>query len=343
MDLEARLAASPDRDGARGFAAAGRRGTWVTAKPLGVRDGRQSRADGSVRRIDIAQIRQPSGWSDRPALPDRLLPTGEAFNLRNADIAEAVAKGLARTSSSSSWSPNQGLGGWPSMPATRDNSRSVGCARGAGADRVNDVRGGPQLPARRRVRGAVGRAARASARHRRPSPCCAELYTRDGAGLMIAADDDYDAIRPATVEDARAIAGTHPAAGGPGCAASAQPRTARDRYRDLLGDRPRRHGHRLQRPRGYADDLAPEFACVVVHPEYRRRDLAAALLRRAGRGTRAGYRRLFALTTHTPHWFLEHGFTRAPWPTCPRPKPGRMTPPVLRWSWSSTNPADGIP
>ena len=54
-----------------------------------------------------------------------------------------------------------------------------------------------------------------------------------------------------------------------------------------------------------------EFACVAVHPDYRGRDLAAVLLRRARERARArGFRRLVALTTQTPHWFIEHGFQR---------------------------------
>jgi amino-acid N-acetyltransferase len=52
-----------------------------------------------------------------------------------------------------------------------------------------------------------------------------------------------------------------------------------------------------------------EFSCVAVHPDYRRSGRAAALLARAEETARKlGASRLFALTTHTPHWFLEHGF-----------------------------------
>ena len=55
-----------------------------------------------------------------------------------------------------------------------------------------------------------------------------------------------------------------------------------------------------------------EFSCVAVHPDYRRSGRAAALLRRAEEtARRTGLKKLFALTTHTPHWFIEHGFVPA--------------------------------
>jgi amino-acid N-acetyltransferase len=52
-----------------------------------------------------------------------------------------------------------------------------------------------------------------------------------------------------------------------------------------------------------------EFSCVAVHPEYRRHGRAEALLKRAEESAaKLGVNKLFALTTHTPHWFIEHGF-----------------------------------
>ena len=54
-----------------------------------------------------------------------------------------------------------------------------------------------------------------------------------------------------------------------------------------------------------------EFSCVAVHPDYRREGRAEALLKRAEESARKlGVKKLFALTTHTPHWFIEHGFVQ---------------------------------
>jgi len=57
---------------------------------------------------------------------------------------------------------------------------------------------------------------------------------------------------------------------------------------------------------------AGELACVSVHPDYQREGRAAALLKRVeAQARRRGLKRLFSLTTRTPHWFIEHGFTPA--------------------------------
>ena len=55
-----------------------------------------------------------------------------------------------------------------------------------------------------------------------------------------------------------------------------------------------------------------ELACVAVHDDYRggaRGELLLAELERRAR--RQGLSALFALTTHTTHWFFEHGFRLA--------------------------------
>ena len=70
-------------------------GSWVTAKPVGVRGGVDHQLTGEVRRVDIAQIRQAVSQGQIVLLsPIGYSPTGETFNLRNADIAESVAIGL---------------------------------------------------------------------------------------------------------------------------------------------------------------------------------------------------------------------------------------------------------
>ncbi len=55
-----------------------------------------------------------------------------------------------------------------------------------------------------------------------------------------------------------------------------------------------------------------ELACVAVHGDYRggaRGDLLLGEVERRAR--RLGLNSLFALTTHTAHWFFEHGFGAA--------------------------------
>ena len=59
----------------------------------------------------------------------------------------------------------------------------------------------------------------------------------------------------------------------------------------------------------FEEDNAGEFACLVVHPDYRDADRGSLLLNNIiGQAKVRGYSRLFALTTRSIHWFLEHGF-----------------------------------
>lgn len=59
----------------------------------------------------------------------------------------------------------------------------------------------------------------------------------------------------------------------------------------------------------FEEDNAGEFACLVVHPDYRDADRGSLLLKNIiGQARHRGYSRLFALTTRSIHWFLEHGF-----------------------------------
>jgi amino-acid N-acetyltransferase len=59
----------------------------------------------------------------------------------------------------------------------------------------------------------------------------------------------------------------------------------------------------------FADDHAGELACLAVHPEYRNAGAGEQLLRRVeSEARRHQVERLFVLTTHATHWFIEHGF-----------------------------------
>ena len=59
----------------------------------------------------------------------------------------------------------------------------------------------------------------------------------------------------------------------------------------------------------FEEDNAGEFACLVVHPDYRDADRGSLLLKNIiNQARNRGYSRLFALTTRIIHCFLENGF-----------------------------------
>jgi amino-acid N-acetyltransferase len=312
MDIEAQLSAGLANTPMAGAQLRVVGGTWVTARPVGVREGVDHLLTGEVRRVDIGEIRDALA-ADRIALlsPVGYSPTGEAFNLRNADVAEAVAAGLGA---------DKLIFVMESDPKSWQLARSAGDALHLGlgeAERLLATE--PEVENlsvedRNCVRAALA-AGRAGVRRVHLISASAdgallrELYTRDGIGMMFSADEDYESTRDASIEDVggiRALIRPLEAAG------ILVPRSREQLELDIgTFSVMVRDGTVIACNAfvEYPEDGAAEFACVAVHPDYRGRDRAASLLRRAEAVARdRGIGRLFALTTHTPHWFVEHGF-----------------------------------
>jgi amino-acid N-acetyltransferase len=309
MELEARLStslASTPMGGARIKVASG---NWVTARPVGIRDGVDFQHTGDVRGIDVESVRQVLA-QDRIALisPVGYSRTGEIFNLRSSDVATAAATALGAdklvfitASDPDTWklADDTGDAGQLSLAegekllaqalALSDHDRRyLGAALAAG-------RGGV-----RRVH-LVGADAEGG--------LLRELYTRDGAGLMLYADEHYEAVREATIEDVGGILSLIKPLEDNGVLV---PRSREQLELEIgLFDVMVRDGLVVACCAlfPFPENQMGEFSCVAVHPDYQRSGRAAALLQRAEETARKlGLKRLFALTTHTPHWFLEHGF-----------------------------------
>lgn len=63
----------------------------------------------------------------------------------------------------------------------------------------------------------------------------------------------------------------------------------------------------------FAESDAGELACVVTHPDFHNRGLAARLLQSLEKQAHKdfGLKRLFVLTTQAAHWFKEQGFSES--------------------------------
>ncbi len=312
MDVEAKLSASLANTavGATRLTVVG--GTWVTAQPVGVRDGVDHLLTGSVRKVDIEAIREVLA-AERIALlsPVGYSPTGEAFNLRNADVAEAVAIGLGADklifmmeSDPGQWSVAERTGDAGQIMISdveqvladgqllgrlpKEDRNCVLAALAAGRAGVNRVH----------LVGAAGDGA-----------LLQELFTRDGVGVMFYADSDYEATRQAGIED---IAGIQALIRPQEEAGVLVPRSREQLELDIgtfsvmVRDGTVIACNALL---PYPAERTAEFACVAVHPDYRGSARARSLLVRAEiTARRKGISTLFALTTRTSHWFVEHGF-----------------------------------
>lgn len=311
MDIEARLStslASSPMGGARIRVASG---NWITARPVGIRSGIDHQFTGEVRRIDVDTVRHVLD-QDRIALlsPIGYSPTGEIFNLRAEDVAMTTAAALGADklvyitpSSPEQWRLAEDAGDVGQLTVAegevllRDNAQLTELDRTYLKAALAATRGGVK-----RVH-LVGHGDGALLR---------ELYTRDGAGLMLYADPDYEATRDATIEDVGGILQL--------IQPLEQQGVLVPRSREQLELEIQQFNVIVRDGLAIAccalfpfpQNQMGELACVAVHPEYRRAGRAAALLKRVETEARQmGLSRLFSLTTHTPHWFIEHGFRKA--------------------------------
>jgi amino-acid N-acetyltransferase len=135
-----------------------------------------------------------------------------------------------------------------------------------------------------------------------------ELYTRDGAGTLIALES-FEGMRTADSRDL------------PGIVELIRPLEERavlvPRSRERL-EREIDHFVVVERDGvvvtcaalySFADGNIGEVSCFAVHPEYRNGGQGERLLAFVEkRAAQAGMERLFVLTTHTEHWFHERGY-----------------------------------
>ncbi len=312
MDIEARLStslASTPMGGARIRVASG---NWITARPVGVREGIDHLFTGEVRRVDVDSIRQVLD-QERIALlsPVGYSPTGEIFNVRAEDVATATAIALnaEKLVFVTPTSPDR----WRAAETTGDagqisiaSAETLLTANGTLSD-VDRVYLRAALSA---TRGGVKRVHLVG--QDTDGALLRELYTRDGVGMMIHADTDYEATHDASIEDVGGILALIQPLEQQGILV---PRSREQLELDIQKFNVIvRDGMAIACCAlfPFAQNGMGEFACVAVHPDYRRAGRAGALLKRVEAEARAlGLKQLFTLTTHTPHWFIEHGFRKA--------------------------------
>lgn len=312
MDIEARLStslASTPMGGARLKVSTG---NWITAKPVGIRQGVDHQHTGEVRRIDIDTIRRVLE-DGRIALlsPVGYSPTGEIFNLRAEEVATVLATRLTADklifvaeSDPDTWSLAEDTGDAGQL------SVSEGEALYAQGQPVDDQDRAYLRAALSAAEGGVKRVHLVGADTE--GVLLRELFTRDGVGLMIYADADYEATRQSGIDDIGGIlALIQPleAAGVLVARSREQLELEIERFSVMIRD-----GLVIACAAliPFPDHGMGELACVAVHPDYQRAGRAALLLQRLeAQARKLGLGSLFTLTTHTPHWFVEHGFSAA--------------------------------
>ncbi|PWB55432.1 MAG: amino-acid N-acetyltransferase [Nitrosomonadales bacterium] len=319
-------------------------GNFVTAKPMGVRNGIDLMHTGEVRKIDATGIRRRLDQGDMVLLsPLGYSPTGEVFNLSLEDVATATAialdadkliflmntsgvtddsgellRGLTTQEAEAALARPNPL---PNpLPQTGEGTNARSPASGRAPER------GPEdvdfyLPcAIRACRNGVSRVHLIS-RHV-DGALLQELFTHEGIGTMVA-EDMLETLRPATIDDVG------------GLLALIEPLEAE-------GTLVRRSRERLEMEIGrftvleydgliigcaalypFPEEQAAELACMAVNKDYRGAGRGEALLEYMQvQALGKGFRKLFVLTTRTAHWFVERGFSEAGVEALPKAKQG---------------------
>ena len=280
-------------------------GNFVTAQPLGVRDGTDLLHTGEVRKIDAAAIRRRLDQHDIVLLsPIGYSPTGEIFNLSLEDVATQAAVELAADKLIFLMNTE----GVPDKGRAIHNALTVNEARQV----LEKARKLPEdvtyyLPCAITACTQGVKRAHLISRHR-DGALLSELFTRDGVGTLIT-PAPLETLRAATIDDVGGILGLIEPLEREGILVR--------RSRELLEMEVERFlvlesdgviaGCAALYP--FPEEKAAELACMAVSPEFRGRGFGDLLLAEAEkRGKKAGFKQLFVLTTRTEHWFEERGF-----------------------------------
>ncbi|WP_111745934.1 amino-acid N-acetyltransferase [Salinisphaera orenii] len=306
INIEARLSRSVTQTTLGGTGVATARGNFVVAKPLGIVDGVDHEHTGEVRRIDTDGINAAlDGGQIVMVSALGYSPSGEIFNVLTEDLATLAAIELGADklvmlhdgAALTERAPNVGR----QLPTA--NAESLAKSEHDASIRTLLAH------AAHACRGGVARTHLVAFTD--TDALLRELYSRDGAGTLVTAGG-YDTIRTATPDDLTGILALIEPLAAAGVLVS---RSREAIERDLAYYRVMARDGLITACAAlvpYPDARATELACVAVHPDYRGQSRAAELLARAEKETReSGFKQLFALTTRTPHWFIEHGFEKA--------------------------------
>ncbi len=283
-------------------------GNFVTARPLGIRDGIDYQLTGEVRRIDVDSIRRRLDQGDMVLLsPLGYSPTGEVFSLGVEDVAAAAASALRADK----------LVWLVDAPGVLDRRRRL-LHQLAPADAEAVLgKGRRQTEAVERCLRASVRAVRAGVRRAHlidrdaDGSLLLELFTRDGFGTLVT-DEAFEGLRPARLDDLAGIL----ALLGPLEEEGILVRRSRERLETEI-DRffvVERDGSVIGCAAldPYPADGIGELSAVAVHPDYRRTGRGDSLLDQMEKKARdLGLERVFVLTTRTAQWFQERGFRPA--------------------------------
>lgn len=291
-------------------------GNFVTAKPLGVRDGVDLQHTGEVRKVDAVSIQKRLNDGELVLLsPLGYSPTGEAFNLSLEDVAVSTAIALDADKLIFLMDSEgvHNLRGELLREMTAEKAKNLLRSIQNNEAPINiseDVN--YYLPAA--VRACEHGVARTHLISRHiDGAIIQELFTHSGIGTMVT-EQSLETMRQANIDDVGGILKLIEPLENEGFLV----RRGRERIEMeidhfyVMEHDNRTIGCAALYPFAAAEkpnNSMAEFACLAIDPDYRGGGRGDKLFNYCqNRAKELGFKQLFCLTTRTEHWFLERGF-----------------------------------
>ena len=286
-------------------------GNFITAKPLGIRDGVDLKNTGEVRRVDAVGIQKRLDDGELVLLsPLGYSPTGAAFNLSLEDTAVSTAIALDADKLIYLMDSDgvHNLRGELLREMTAEKARNLLSSVAKSDQAINiseDVN--YYLPAA--VRACEHGVARTHLISRHiDGAIIQELFTLDGIGTMVT-ELSLENMREANIEDVGGILKLIKPLEEEGVLV----RRGRARIEmEIDHFFVMEHGNRIIGCAAlypFTSEKTAEFACLAIDPAFRGSGRGDKLFYFcANEAKTRGFKQLFCLTTHTEHWFIERGF-----------------------------------
>jgi len=290
-------------------------GNFVIAKPMGVRDGIDFKYTGMVRRIDADGINMQLNYGSIVLLsPIGYSPTGEVFNLALEDVAAQTAIAL-KADKLITLTEEEGL-----LDETGELIKSCSVRRVSTLLDEKDchVR---QLLLRAIIQSGENGVERCHCvSYQSDTALLQELFTRDGAGTLIAKDHKEE-LSTATIDDVAGILELLAPLEAEGILVKRSRELLEVEIDQFVVLKKEDVIVACAALYPYPDAKMGEVACVAIHPDYRKGNRGGRLmLALENEAKQQQLNAIFVLTTVSSHWFQELGFIEQPMDKLPEGK-----------------------
>ncbi len=284
-------------------------GNFITAQPYGIRDGVDYCQTGNVRNVNADAIKSQLQQNKLVLIsPVGYSPTGETFNLRAEDVATEVAVALKADKLIFIMENNGVLDkdGKLLQQLNLPQAEQWQSHHGDDSKRCQET----QLHLDNAAQACRGGVIRAHLISRNTDGCLLlELYTRDGVGTLVTADN-YEGLRHATIDDIGGIIELITPLEEDGILVK---RSREQLELDITNFTVIERDGMIIACAAlflFEDDKVAELACLAVHPDYQSNGRGDDLMQHIEWQARKQHmEQLVTLTTRTMHWFVERGFS----------------------------------